>query len=218
MWGRKWVLWLRARQGGRNRVCFNELPCSGAASWKRYDGPQIIRGTVMALASVYTFVLTASAMSAELRKANGYLAAGSAAIVAAVMTNFSSAKLFAEEASLRFTMFWLLLVVALSGVSWFASMFVAARATGLQAIADLPKYGHEFLPGEAESMAALSMRALFPFLRPLGRWQARKLAGGIDEVAVLTLRWAQIQGLATMAQFLFVAIAAGVLFEGLKFG
>ena len=126
----------------------------------------------MALASVYTFVLTTSAMSAELRKANGYLAAGSAAIVATVMANFSSAKLFANEASLRFTMFWLLLVVALSGVSWFASIFVAARATGLQVIADLPKYGHQFLPGEVENIQSLGMRALFPFLRPLGRWQA----------------------------------------------
>ena len=172
----------------------------------------------MALASVYTLELTTSATSAELRKANGYLAAGSAAIVATVMANFSSAKLFANEASLRFTMFWLLLVVALSGVSWFASIFVAARATGLQVIADLPKYGHQFLPGEVENIQSLGMRALFPFLRPLGRWQARKLAGSIDEVAVLTMRWAQIQGLATIAQFLSIAIAAGILFEGLKFG
>ena len=85
-------------------------------------------------------------------------------------------------------------------------------------IADLPKYGHQFLPGEVENIQSLGMRALFPFLRPLGRWQARKLAGSIDEVAVLTMRWAQIQGLATIAQFLSIAIAAGILFEGLKFG
>ena len=38
----------------------------------------------MPLTSVLTMALTSSAMSAELRKVNGYLSAGSAAIVAAV--------------------------------------------------------------------------------------------------------------------------------------
>ncbi len=172
----------------------------------------------MPLTSVLTMALTSSAMSAELRKVNGYLSAGSAAIVAAVMANFSSASKFADEGSLRFTMFWLLLVIVLSGVSWFASLFVTARVTGLQVATEVPKSGHIWKPGELENFQALTMRALFPFLRPLARWQQQKLTADFDEAGILIMRWAQVQGLATMAQFLSIAIAAAILSEGLKFG
>lgn len=171
----------------------------------------------MALASMYILVLTAGNLSAELRKVNGYLSAGSAAIVAAVMTNYASAQQFAFETSLRFTMLWLLLVVVLSGVSWFASVFVSARLAGLEAMASLPKYGVEWEDGEREGFPALGIRSMIPPMRPYGRRQMRKLQGDIDLAGIQSARWAAMQGLATLAQFLCIAIAAVVLFSGLRF-
>ncbi len=105
-----------------------------------------------------------------------------------------------------------------AGVSWFASLFVTARVTGLQVATEVPKSGHIWKPGELENFQALTMRALFPFLRPLARWQQQKLTADFDEAGILIMRWAQVQGLATMAQFLSIAIAAAILSEGLKFG
>jgi len=172
----------------------------------------------MAVASIYVMILTAGNLSAELRKVNGYLAAGSAAIVAAVMTNYSSAQGFANEISLRFTMLWLLVVVALSGVSWFASVFVLARIAGLEAMAALPKYGAAWEPGEFKAFLALNVRAMMPPMRPYIRWQMRRAISEPELAGILAARWAQIQGLATLCQFLCIAIAAAVLFNGLKFG